>query len=51
MEILRMGHDIFGRPVLEGVAWDLVAIAAVLGVVVVLGHALYRLIRGRPEGE
>jgi len=46
-----MGHDIWGRPVLEGVSWGLVGIAAAVGIVVILGHAVYRLIRGKPQGE
>ena len=51
MDIFRMGHDIYGRPVLEGISWDLVAVAAAVGVAVIVGHAIYRLIRGRPQGE
>jgi len=51
MEILRMGHDIWGRPVLEGVSWDLIAVAAGVGALVVIGHAIYRLLRGKPQGE
>ena len=45
MEIFRVGHDAWGRSVLEGVSWDLLPIAAGVGAVVILGHAIYRLIR------
>ncbi len=48
MQILRMGHDAWGRLVLEGVSWDLLPIAAGIGALVILGHALYRVIRRRP---
>jgi hypothetical protein len=49
MEILRVGHDAWGRLVPQGVSWDLLPIAAGIGVLVILGHAVYRLIRGKPE--
>ena len=45
MEIFRVGHDAWGRSVLEGVSWDLLPIAAGVGAAVILGHAIYRLIR------
>jgi hypothetical protein len=46
MEIFRTGHDIWGRPVLEGVSWDLLWLAIVIGAAVILGHALWRLLSG-----
>ncbi len=49
MEILRVGHDAWGRLVLQGVSWDLLPIAAALGALVIVGHAIYRLIRRKPE--
>ena len=49
MEILRVGHDAWGRLVFQGVSWDLLPIAAGVGALVIAGHALYRLIRRRPE--
>ena len=45
MEIFRIGHDIWGRPVLEGISWDLIGVAFAVGAVVILCHALYRLTR------
>jgi len=50
MDIFRTGHDIWGRPVIEGVSWDLLWLAIVSGAAVILGHALWRLLRrDRPE--
>jgi hypothetical protein len=50
MEILRTGHDIWGRTVLEGVSWDLLWLAIVIGAAVILGHALWRRRRGGGPG-
>jgi hypothetical protein len=50
MEIFRTGHDIWGRPVLEGVSWDLLWVAVIVGGAVIVAHALYRLLR-RGSGE
>ena len=51
MEIFRTGHDIWGRRVLEGISWDLLWVAVVIGTVVILGHALWRLLRRGGFGE
>ncbi len=50
MGIFRFGHDAWGRTVLEGVSWDLLPVAAGVGLVVILGHAIYRMIR-RKSGD
>ncbi len=50
MEIFRTGHDIWGRPVLEGVSWDLVWVAVIIGAAVIVAHTLYRVLRRR-SGE
>jgi hypothetical protein len=50
MEIFRTGHDIWGRPVLEGVSWDLVWVAVIVGAAVIVAHMLYRVLRRR-SGE
>lgn len=50
MEIFRFGHDAWGRNVLEGVSWDLLPVAAGVGLVVILGHAVYRLVCRRSGG-
>lgn len=47
MEFFRMGHDLWGRPVLEGVSWDMLALAAGAGAVVIVGHMIYSLFRGK----
>jgi len=47
MELFRMGHDLWGRPVLLGVSWHLIWVALGVGVLVILAHALYRAIRPR----
>jgi hypothetical protein len=47
MEIFRMGHDIWGRPVLEGISWHLIWVAVGVGAAVIIGHAVYRAIRPR----
>jgi len=47
MEILRMGHDVWGRPVLEGVSWQLIWVAVGAGAAVIIGHLVYRAIRPR----
>jgi hypothetical protein len=49
MEFVRMGHDVWGQRVLEGVSWDLLPIAAGIGAIVIVGHLLYKLIRGKRE--
>ena len=45
VEIFRVGHDAWGRTVLEGVSWDLLPVAVSVGLVVIVGHAIYRLVR------
>ena len=47
MEIFRMGRDIWGRPVLEGISWHLIWVAVGAGVAVIIGHVIYRAIRLR----
>ena len=46
MEILRMGHDVWGQRVIEGISWQLLPLAFGIGVAVIVGHLLYKLIRG-----
>jgi hypothetical protein len=46
MEILRMGHDVWGQRVIEGISWQLLPVAFGIGVVVIVGHLLYKLVRG-----
>lgn len=46
MELLRYGHDAWGRELINGVSWDLLGLAVGAGAVVIIGHAIYRLISG-----
>jgi len=46
MDILRMGHDVWGQRVIEGISWQLLPVAFGIGVVVIVGHLLYKLVRG-----
>lgn len=44
MELLRISRDIYGREVLQGMSWDLIWVFFGLGCLLIVGHALYRLI-------
>ena len=44
MELFRVSRDIYGREVLQGMSWDLLWVFFGLGCVLIVGHALYRLI-------
>jgi hypothetical protein len=50
IDIFRTGHDIWGRPVLQGVAWDLVWVALAVGAAVIVGHAIWRAVRRGGRG-
>jgi hypothetical protein len=45
MELVRISRDAWGQQVLEGISWDLLPVAFALGAIVIIGHAIYRLIR------
>jgi hypothetical protein len=47
MHILRYGHDSYGESVINGVSWDLLPAAFWAGVAVIVGHLIYRALRGR----
>jgi hypothetical protein len=52
LQLFRTGHDMWGRPVLEGVSWSLIWLALAAGVAVIIGHRIYRLVRrDRPGGR
>ena len=40
MELFRVSRDIYGREVLQGMSWDLLAVFFGLGCVLIVGHAL-----------
>jgi formate dehydrogenase subunit gamma len=44
VELFRVSRDIYGREVLQGMSWDLLWVFIGLGAVLIVGHALYRLI-------
>jgi len=44
VELLRVSRDVYGREVLQGMSWDLLWVFFGLGFVLIVGHALYRLI-------
>jgi len=43
VELFRVSRDIYGREVLQGVSWDLIWVFFGLGCLLIVGHALYRL--------
>ncbi len=47
MQLFRVGHDVYGQRVLEGVSWDLLGVAFGAAVVVILAHAIFSLFRGK----
>jgi cytochrome b subunit of formate dehydrogenase len=49
MHLVRVSTDVWGQRVLEGVSWDLLPVAAGVGVAVIIGHALYSLVRRKAE--
>ena len=42
MEVLRYSSNAWGQTVLEGVSWDLLPVFFGIGVVVIIGHALFK---------
>jgi len=44
VEFVRISRDAWGQEVLEGISWDLLPLAFALGALVIIGHAIYRLI-------
>jgi hypothetical protein len=46
MDLFRVGHDVYGQRVLEGISWDLLPYAAGVAAVVIVVHQVYRLISG-----
>ena len=50
MEIFRVARDVYGQETLEGISWDLLPVAIGIGIAVIIGHAVYRLVRGKRGG-
>jgi hypothetical protein len=44
VELFRVSRDVYGREVLQGMSWDLLWVFFGLGLTLIVGHALYRLI-------
>ena len=47
MQLVRVSTDVWGRQVLEGISWDLLPVAVGIGALVIVCHAIYRLVRRR----
>jgi len=45
MEIFRITRNAWGQETLEGISWDLLPIAAALGVAIIIGHLAWRALR------
>jgi hypothetical protein len=45
MSLLRYGHDAHGEPVLNGLCWDLLAVAFWAGIAVIVVHLVWRALR------
>lgn len=45
MDLVRVSRDAWGQEVLEGISWDLLPVAVAVGAAVIVGHAIFRLIR------
>ena len=48
--LFRIGHDVYGQRVLEGISWNLVPYAVGIAVAVIVGHLIWRLIHGTKRG-
>ena len=45
MDILRYGHDAWGKVVVNGLSWDLLGVALGAGLAVVVVHAAWHALR------
>jgi hypothetical protein len=52
VELFRVTRDVYGREVLQGMSWDLIAVFFGLGLTFIVVHAAYRwfLVRARESG-
>jgi hypothetical protein len=44
VELFRVSRDVYGRETLQGMSWDLLWLFVGVACVLIVGHALYRLI-------
>ncbi len=47
MSIFRMGHDEWGRQLVNGLSWNLLPVAFWAGVAVIMGHLVVRTLAAR----
>lgn len=47
MNIFRIGHDEWGRALINGLSWNLLHVAFWVGVTVVVGHLVVRALATR----
>jgi hypothetical protein len=47
MEIFRHARDVYGQETLEGISWDLLPVAIGIALVVIVGHVIYSVVRGK----
>ena len=47
MEFVRITRNAWGQQTLEGISWDLLPVAFGLGVAIIVGHLVWRMIRKR----
>lgn len=45
MDLVRVSRDAWGQEVLEGISWDLLPVAVIVGAVVIVGHLIFRAVR------
>ena len=47
MEIFRITRNAWGQETLEGISWDLLPVAFSLGLALIVGHLVWRVLRKR----
>lgn len=47
MELLRYSRDAWGQTTLEGMSWDLFWVFLGIGVVIIVGHLIYKAVTGK----
>ena len=51
MDILRYGHDAYGKKLIDGLSWDLLPVAFWAGVAVIVIHLVYRALTRRASSK
>jgi hypothetical protein len=47
MEFFRITRNAWGQETLEGISWDLLPVAFVIGIAFIVGHLVWRALRKR----